>query len=357
MNALHTKKRGRLKAAFLVSVVAVLLVFTSCRKGLCYEHDEHALTVKTEVQPQWMQEWENPYRGDSYGLNWKQIWETRNWPGDYNDFRPAVPNGIRCVIRTEGSRLISSNLKEIGGALNMPPGRHELLFYNNDTEYIVFEHTDQPTLTTASTRPRSRAGYQAPQGHENERTISPPDMLYASYVPQYEAGLSLKPDQLSVTMFPRTYSYLIRYRFKSGLEYVAQAKGALTGMADKAYLHDGHTDATPATLLFDCKVDDIGCTAKVMSFGVPDFAYKLNEYTDNPAKLHFVLNLEVMLKNGKRLNYNLDVSDIMRAQPRGGILLFSDIEVSDKDGNENTGGFDPDVGDWEDVIDIPLPID
>lgn len=203
--------------------------------------------------------------------------------------------------------------------------------------------------------PGNRTFYSPFKG--NDRAIRLATQLIEQHRAAIEAGLSLKPDQLSVTMFPRTYSYLVRYRFKSGLEYVAQTKGALTGMADKAYLHDGHTDATPATLLFDCKVDDIGCTTKVMSFDVPNFAYKLNEYTDNPAKLHFVLHLEVMQKNGKRLNYNLDVSDIMRAQPRGGILLFPDIEVSDKDGNENTGGFDPDVGDWEDVIDIPLPID
>ena len=63
-----------------------------------------------------------------------------------------------------------------------------------------------------------------------------------------------------------------------------------------------------------------------------------------------------MLKNGKQLTYTFDVSPGMRAQPRGGILLVEDIVVSDEDGTEGSGGFDPSVEDWGDEIEVPLPI-
>ena len=69
-----------------------------------------------------------------------------------------------------------------------------------------------------------------------------------------------------------------------------------------------------------------------------------------------MLNLEVLLKNGKRLTFDKDVSFGMRLQPRGGVLLFDDIEISDEDGQEGSGGFEADVEDWGDEIEVPLPL-
>lgn len=339
------------------AALILLACLTGCRKDLCFDHDEHAPAVRADVQPDWMQEWESPYLGGEIQLDWETIWEEQGWPRSYDEFRPEVADGIRSIVYNTDEQPSVSNLESDGGIISMSQGTHSILFYNNDTEYIIFDGTDNSASATASTRTRTRAGYQAPEPHQNERTITTPDMLYASYVPSYEAEKSITPDGLPITMFPRTYTYLIRYRFKSGLQYVAQAKGALAGMAERVFLNDGHTDAEAATLLFDCKVDEKGCTAEVSCFGVPNFAYKTNEYTDDPDKLHCVLNLEVLLKNGKRLTFDRDVSDAMRLQPRGGILLFDDIEISDEDGLEGSGGFDPDVEDWGDVIEVPLPID
>lgn len=341
-------------------LAALALAATGCRKDLCYDHVDHAFSVKADVQPDWMQEWENPYdynKNGEFDLDWEVIWEEQGWARSYDEFRPEVADGIRSIVYTEGTEPDVDNLESDGGILDMTEGAHSILFYNNDTEYIIFDDTDNSATATASTRTRTRSGYQAPRTHEDERTITTPDVLYASYVESYLAEESLTPDGMPVTMFPRTYTYLIRYRFKSGLQYVSQAKGALAGMAEKVYLHDGHTDAEAATLLFDCKVDEKGCTAEVICFGVPNFAYKVNEYTDDPAKLHCVLNLEVQLKNGKRLSFDRDVSAAMRIQPRGGVLVFDDIEISDEDGTEGSGGFDPSVGDWGDEIEVPLPID
>ena len=344
--------KWRLGAAALL----LLTCFTGCRKELCFNHDEHSPAVRADVQPDWMQEWENPYLGGEIQLDWKTIWEEQGWARSYDEFRPEVADGIRSIVYTTGEQPATSNLGNEGGILSMERGMHSILFYSNDTEYIIFDNTDHSASATASTRTRTRAGYRAPEPHENERTITTPDVLNASYVPSYMAEESLTPDGLPVTMFPRTYTYLIRYRFKSGLQYVSQAKGALAGMAEKVYLNDGHTDASAATLLFDCKVDEKGCTAEVICFGVPNFAYKVNEYTDDPEKLHCVLNLEVLLTNGKRLSFDRDVSDAMRLQPRGGILVFNDIEISDEDGTEGSGGFEADVEDWGDVIEVPLPV-
>lgn len=354
---MKNEERKMKNIALAGTMLLAAVLTTGCRKDLCFDHDEHAPAVRTDVQPDWMQEWENPYLGGEIQLDWEAIWEEQGWSRSYDEFRPEVADGIRSIVYNTDEQPSVSNLESDGGIISMSQGTHSILFYNNDTEYIIFDGTDNSASATASTRTRTRAGYQAPEPHQDERTITTPDNLYASYVPSYEAHKSITPDGLPVTMFPRTYTYLIRYRFKSGLQYVAQAKGALAGMAERVFLNDGHTDAEAATLLFDCKVDEKGCTAEVSCFGVPNFAYKTNEYTDDPAKLHCVLNLEVLLKNGKRLTFDRDVSEAMRLQPRGGILLFDDIEISDEDGLEGSGGFDPDVEDWGDVIEVPLPID
>ena len=357
MKGWEMKYKGRTVKNLLMLLCAATAL-TGCRKDLCYNHDEHALTVKANIDPSWLQEWERPYdynKNGEYDWDWEQIWDEQQWPRSYDEFRPEVPDGLRTTVYTEDGQVIAHNMEEDGGIVSMPEGKHSLLLYNNDTEYIIFDGTDNTATATASTRTRTRSTYQAAPGHENERTITPPDMLYASYVPEYVGQEAIEADHLPVTMFPRTYSYLVRYRFSSGLNYVAQAKGSLTGMADKVFLHDGHTDATASTVLFDCKIDQTGCTAEVVTFGVPSFAYKQNEYTADPELLDFTLTLEVVLKNGKYLSFEHNVSDILRAQPRGGVILFEDIVVDDKDGQAGSGGFDPEVGDWEDeIIELPL---
>lgn len=69
------------------------------------------------------------------------------------------------------------------------------------------------------------------------------------------------------------------------------------------------------------------------------------------------MSLEVQLKNGKKLDYTFDVSRMVQAQPRGGVIQVTDIVVSDEDGQEGgSGGFDVDVDGWGDQIDIPLPL-
>lgn len=324
----------------------LLIVFSGCRKELCYNHDEHSAGVKTYVQSDWEQEWEREYL-----ISWEEVWK-EEWPREYDEFRPEIGEGIRAIIYEDDS-YSESNLDAEGGRLPMSEGKHSILFYNNDTEYIVFDAVSSQATASATTRTRTRSNFA--ELHEGERTVTPPDMLYGAYVEEYNAERTWDEVGLPIQMRPLTYSYLIRYRFASGQQYVAQARGALAGMADKVYLKDGHTDGESSTILFDCKVDELGCTALVESFGAPDYSYT-EGYTTDQTNKQYTLSLEVMLRNGKLLTYTFDVSRMMQAQPRGGVLQVTDIVVSDADGTEGSGAFEPDVEGWKDEIDIPLPI-
>lgn len=324
----------------------LLIVFSGCRKELCYNHDEHSMSVKTHVQSDWEQEWEREYL-----IDWKEMWQ-EEWSREYDELRPEPGEGIRAVMYSEDGYQ-ESNLPAEGGRLPITEGQYSFLFYNNDTEYIVFDAVSSHATAAATTRTRTRSNFA--ELHEGERTVTAPDMLYGAYVEEYHAERTWDPVVLPIQMRPLTYSYLIYYRFASGLQYVAQARGALAGMADKVYLKDGHTDGESSTILFDCEVNEQECMALVQSFGAPDYSY-MEGYTTDQTNKQYTLSLEVMLRNGKQLTYTFDVSRMMQAQPRGGVLQVTDIVVSDEDGTEGSGAFDPDVEGWKDEIDIPLPI-
>lgn len=324
-----------------------VLALASCRKDLCYDHDAHSYSVKVNVVADWELEWER-----AYDYTWPDLWPG-HWPYAYDEFRPLPAEGIRSIVYTESGDRSEGNLPQQGGRLYMPEGTHDLMFYNNDTEYIVFSDIAHLASATATTRTVTRSGL--PALHSDERTVNQPDQLYGSFHEDYTARPTLEMTDLPVLMRPLTYTYYIRYRFAAGLQYVALARGALAGMAESVYLMDGHTGDDAATVLFDASLTDWGAEAKIQAFGVPN--YPGDHYTradGSPAR--YTLNLEVRLKNGKMLNYNFDVTGQLNAQPRGGVIIVTGIEVSDEDGAEGSGGFDVSVDGWGEWVDIPLPI-
>ena len=61
-----------------------------------------------------------------------------------------------------------------------------------------------------------------------------------------------------------------------------------------------------------------------------------------------------MLKNGKKLNFEFDITEQMKNQPRGGVITVGGIQISDKDGTEGGSGFDASVDGWGEYEDIEL---
>lgn len=190
--------------------------------------------------------------------------------------------------------------------------------------------------------------------HEGERTVTPPDQLFGTYIGEYEAALSRDTATIEVTMRPLTYKYVIQYHISKGLEYVALARGALAGMAESVYLNDGHTGDESATIMYDCSLRDYGVAVAVSSFGVPN--YPGHHYTRaDGTDAKYTLSLQVRLRNGEILdNFVFDVTDQVNAQPRGGVIIVDGIEIESTGGGE--GAFDVDVDGWGDYIDIELPL-
>ena len=218
---------------YMALYAATLLLLGGCRKDLCYDHPDHAFSVQVNLTATWEQEWERSYQTD-----WQSVWNPA-WPQRYDDLRPDVPTGIRARIYTGGTAENEGNLSPEGGRLYMNEGTHDLLFYNNDTEYIVFNDIAALASASATTRSLTRGAFEAL--HAGERTVNQPDMLYGAYIGSYEALPTQETVGLPVRLQPLTYTYLVRYEFQQGFQYVALARGALAGMAESVYLNDGHT--------------------------------------------------------------------------------------------------------------------
>ena len=339
-----------------VSLLAgMLTVFSSCEhKDLCFDHDAHAPKSDVHIKAVYEKEWEHTCEG---GPDWEQYpaWESR-FGMDYHELCPDAPDGLRIQVYNEDGTNNVLNVAPEGDIVRMRPGEHSLLLYNNDTEYIVFDDMNSFASAKATTRTRTRASYGGNPYMENtvENTVNAPDMLYGNYMENYTAERKTETDELPVTMHPLVFTYLVRYEFSHGLEYVALARGALAGMAESVMLNTGRTSAEAATILFDCTMQPYGAQACVRSFGVPDYPNAL--YKTRAATRTYALNLEVRLNNGQMKTFDFDVTDQVAAQPEGGVIVVKDIEITDEEGQTGGSGFDVTVDGWGEFEDIELPL-
>lgn len=339
-------------------LMLVSLLLSACEhKELCLDHQPHTLRVEYLLALSYDIEWE--YNLESH-IDWEQYWDDR-YGVSYDDIRPEHPEGVRLHIYDEDHNTETvRNLSTQGATVHFSDeGHYAVLLHNNDTEYIVYQGMETFSTAYATTRGVNRATYQGNSlmtraDGEEEVTVNPPDMLFGAYIDSIYVEKSVKPDTLSVTLYPLSFTYLVRYEVEEGAEYVALARGALAGMARGVNLGNGRTSADEATVLFDAQVTDFGAQALVKSFGVPDYP--------NPnygrAVQQYGLNLEVRLTDGSIKQFEFDVTDQVEKQPHGGVIVVGGIKIEKPapDVGGGGGGFDVGVEGWGDVIDIPLPL-
>ncbi len=333
----------------LIYACVAFLALSGCQqKELCLDHLSHASKQDTHAITHWDLAWESRCDG---GIDWRSEWPKRDFGIDYDDMRPSMPEGLRIFTYNEAGSVIEQNLHPEGGKLYLPEGKNKILSYNNDYEYVVINHLSNVAEVTATTRSRTRNsfnGISGVQGSRDEATVNAPDPLFRHYIESQSIQSSSQPVYLDFAMQPLVFTYLVRYCFVSGIEYIGLARGAMSGLAECVYLTDGRTGSNSVTILFDCTIKDWGIEARVNSFGVPN--YPQNDHTDN----QYGLNLEVLLKNGKKLNYDFNITDQIAMQPRGGVIQVNDIEVPDSIGRQDSGMFDVSVEGWTDIVDIPI---
>lgn len=334
-------------------LMAALMLASCEHKELCFDHDPHAPKLQVRIEASYQQEWQYDYQELTHWIAYP-TWQ-ESFGMAYDDLRPDLPEGLRVQLYNADASEEVLNLPPQGDVVSMRPGEHALLFYNNDTEYIVFNGLQSYASAKATTRAVTRSTYLGNSYTDAtaEQTVNQPDMLYGSYLDSYTAERSTTVAVLPVTMHPLVFTYLVRYEFTHGLQYVSLARGSLAGMAGSVQLNSGQTSEEEVTVLYDCTLESFGTQALVRSFGVPNFP---NDRYTTKAEHKYGLNLEVRLKNGKIKSFDFDVTDQVERQPQGGVIVVSGIEISDEEGTEGGSGFDVDVEGWGEYEDIELPL-
>lgn len=338
-----------LAMALVMSVMCV-----SCRQEICYDH-----YPSLDVRFAWEQEWER-----DYGMNHFATWDPERHRYEYEELRPDVPEWVKMVRYSEDDRISESFFNPEGKKFDVDEeDDFSLLFYNGDTEYIIL--SDMASLhdvrATATTRTRAGSSLQAMQELYNAtRTTNSPDVIYSAYIEHVRGFKSHEVTPVPVKMQPLVYTYLVYFEFEHGIEHVALARGALGGMADGVYLRTGVTTDETSIILFDCDIHSDACSCQVRSFGIPGFP---DSYFGRGAPSRtrpYTLNLEVKLRNGKTVEFDYDITDQMKNQPRGGVIRIGGVRIEDEQaqGEPVGGGFNVSVSDWEkDTEEIVVPID
>ena len=336
-----------MKRYLYLYIVALASIFaTSCNhKELC----EDARMYHINLHADYRLDWE-----DTNDIDWKS---PGCWPEHYlayDNLRPNIPDELLLAWDYKNGRANYLNYTKPGGGVINLGNEYTNLLIHNDSEYNDIHYSSDGTIVRATTRTSTRASFTGYKlGEVKEETKKSPDMLFANYCSDYISYKTLGPVDFHVELQPLVFTYKVRYEFAEGLEYVALARGALSGMAESVIMDTGETSSTGATIVYDCDLTDFGARALVKSFGIPGFPNP--NYPMTRATKHG-LNLEVMLRNGKLVTFNFDVTDQVNAQPHGGVIVVDGIVVKKEDGVQGSGAFDVVVDDWGPYEDIVLPL-
>lgn len=336
----------------IVVLLLALMLSTACqRTELCYDH-----YPTLEFNLAWEHEWER-----DYGMNHASNWDVKLHGFEYDELRPERPEWVNVVVNRADGTSTEKYISPEGGKFNVDLGKGQsYLLYNGDTEYIMLSDVASLTDARASATGRSRAGLTyINEHHPGVKSTNPPDLLYAAYI---EDGPDFKVHDhhsIDVKMQPLVYTYIIRYEFEYGLEHISLARGAIAGMAESVFLRTGKTSDTSSIILYDCEIKSYGCEARVQTFGIPGFPdeYYGRSDSDTPER-EYSLNLEILLKNGKTAEFNYDITDQIKKQPRGGVIRLTGLRIEDQIGSTDSG-FNVDVTDWpeHDIIDLPIEVE
>lgn len=332
----------------IILPLACLLLVACERTELCYDHYPRAA-----MSFDWEREWER-----DYGMAHKANWNADYHGFGYDDLCPTTPEWVNLVKFRNNAAEGEHYLTPDGGDVHLEKMEgYSFLLYNGDTEYIILSDVATLDKARATATPCSRATISyVMEKHPGARSSNPPDLLYSAFIENVPEIKVHEFKDITVTMKPLVYTYLIRYEFEYGMEHVALARGALGGMAESVYLRTGSTSSETGIILFDCETKSFGCMAQVRSFGAPGltdsyYGRSDDEVDDAP----FTLNLEVMLTNGTTLSFNYDVAEQIRKQPRGGVITVTGIRIeNEQNAPSEGGGFDVDLSGWSHVdVDFP----
>ncbi|MDR1369003.1 MAG: DUF5119 domain-containing protein [Dysgonamonadaceae bacterium] len=289
-----------------------------------------------------------------------------------------------------GGRPELTNRMEL--TVDLPIGQYSILVFNgaiNDQDHIRFRGTDRYRTFEAYAYDETPEGNAAARlrADEDLSFITPPNVLAADHLDLLEiTGRMIdRKEETLITFTPRRLvsQINITVHFR-GLNYSAPGghSGVVTGMANSIFLATGKTGNEPANHAFtlnnrtfypDSQTDGT-MSRSFLTFGLPGMTYNPLQFGETNNRLL----LDILLRNNEHATYSIDVTGGVVSSGSndaatglnllitlgGGNLSLPPVmhdpvtlpEVPEVDFSDG-GGFDPDVNDWGEIIDLPMPVD
>ena len=377
-------------ALWMLVALLPMSFFSSCERKDLYLAQRGLLNVDVSVYE---------FRLDVlWGVDWQTRWQYLWDESLYGPVGYTTPEGVRANVYTtnqinERVKYTSRNLPKHGGRVSlMTNSTYDLVFYNNDTEYILFS-TDESTYYYATTRSNVRSAYSEEYMHYNQ-----PDQLFGVFLE--ELYVTDDPEEyervedengyyyvyeIEASLEPYTYIYLcqimiLNNKDDAGLRIEGAEKVSISGLAGGVDLFTRTTNAENLVAITQEDVKPLqqdrdltlpdGTQAKgdifaarVMTWGLPGINAMDYFQTRGSIEVEHKVNMQIGLKlrNGSVYVMEKDITDQLKQYPVGGIITVvidsSDIPdevigVKPKPG----GGFDASVDEWGDEINADIII-
>ena len=243
-----------------------------------------------------------------------------------------------------------------GGVIDLPDGEYNFLSYNDDTYNVRFDENRGYGAYEAYTA-EVISGEQLPARSvsSDETLVYCPDMMWGCSCDhvklspeKVEYGNSIESFDVSSdrTMLLEQKQLTARYKFDiydvKNLDGVRGMSAMFSGLAGSLNLASGQKNVYPVRVPSQAgKADNSTITGGFVTFGLPR-----NPTVDN------YLSLMVILFDGRKFNYEFDVTDQGRSaiNPLDVQIKIYGLELEESAPGVPGGGFDVGVDNWVNVV-------
>lgn len=379
-------------APLALVLTTLITMLTSCERKDLYLAQRGTLNIDVSVYD---------IRLDLlWGVDWKTEWQYLWDESVYGPVGYTEPSGVRANIYSvdeadHRNRYTTRNLPKDGGRVSLTTLQtYDLVFYNNDTEYILFSTDDANDYFYATTRSNTKAAYTRSYDHYNQ-----PDQLFGTFLEdlyvtddpdEYEVeydeeGTLYYVYKVKAALTPYTFIYLYQVMLlnntdDAGKRIIGCEGISVDGMAGGVDLFTRVTDSTnivtitqddtkPMLIDRDLRLPDgtetVGdiFAARVMTWGIPgvDPMELRGLRTSAYPKDSVDVGIGLIMRNGTVYPIQRNITEQIKQRPAGGVItiVVDAAEIPDSIiGNKPKpgGGFDASVDNWQNEINADITI-
>ena len=335
-----------------------------------------------------------------WGVDWKTEWqymwdESLHGPLGYSE-----PSGVRANVfslteSNERFKYTTRNLPKSGGRVNLTTRQsYDMVFFNNDTEYILFYSDDANDYFYATTRSNAKTAYTRAYAHYNQ-----PDQLFGTYL--HDLYVTDDPDaytihydangypyylyNITASLTPYTFIYLCQVMLlnnndEEGKRIIGCNGISADGLAGGVDLFTRVTDSLNLVAITQEDVKPIQANrplrlpdgtqtegdifaARIMTWGIPgiDPLEKIMARTEVQPQDSIEVGIGLTLRNGNVHSIQRNITELIKRKPAGGVItiVIDTAEIPDSIIGEKPkpgGGFDASVDNWENEIEADIII-